>query len=119
MTGTTTIPCKRPTIELLPAVTNPGCFVAVCHVPGCGWTYPENPRLHVAVKTDAQQQATRHRGQHRATVPQTSIEPRPNGSGFYGWCSCMWDTPASVTTRTDVEASIASHLASQHGLVTC
>lgn len=111
-----TAPCKRPQVELVPAVTNPGTVVAVCHVPRCGWTYPEDPQQYVAVKSDATEQAVRHRRAHRDAVPATRVV---HDIEWDVYCDPCGGHRRTFGTRTDAEAWLAYHLSTVHGLVTC
>lgn len=110
---TTTIPCKRPKVDLVPFVPNPDLSLTRCLVPTCDWEYGP------ALKTDAQEQVTRHRRTHRDAVPTTEVIGPTVNLNFAGRCACGWRTAIGVSTRTDVEAMIASHLSTEHGLVTC
>lgn len=116
------IPCKQPKVTITPVDVvgaNGQPFTkhqVTCHVPGC------TPKVYLAsVKTDADDQSTWHRQKHRAAVPKTHIsKPTIDRPGYHGTCyDCPWDTPAGVTTRTDVQASLDAHCSSVHGLVTC
>lgn len=121
------IPCKRPkvtieahekTFKRYDGDDATGTYhLVTCHVPGCTFTYD------AAVVSDAQQQASWHRAHHRAAVPKTHIAGSA-GHGFHASCFDPagwhhWGTSPGCTTRTDVEASLDSHLRAEHGLVTC
>lgn len=115
----TVIPCKRPKVTVDPHATAAGAYSATCHVPGCDWAYGTRP--YQAVKSDAEQQATRHRAEHRAAVPSVAVV-RSHGAEPYhvecmgcGFLRC----DGTTTTRTDAEMVRDHHLSSEHGLVTC
>lgn len=112
---TTVIPCKQPkvTIEAHERRTYSGRMalyhLATCHVPGCGWTYD------AAVVTDAQQQATWHRGHHRAAVPDTAVLLAHDGHQAECDCGEKWTAPTKAHART----WLRHHLELDHGLVVC
>lgn len=114
----TTIPCKRPKVilESHEKRTYSGRMalyhLATCHVPGCDWSYD------AAVVTDAQEQATRHRGQHRAAAPDSAVLLR-RGGGYQAECDCGWQAADGCLTRTDNQRSLDYHLSTEHGLVVC
>jgi hypothetical protein len=99
------IPCKRPPV---PVVEHQGTAVAYCRVTGCGWEYGPG------VKTDVNENATRHRQGHRAAVPAASVTTLDTGYGAE--CECGWSVGAD-RTRTDAQASLDYHLSAAHGLV--
>lgn len=111
-----TVPCKRPKVTVT-GLEN-GSFLAECHVPGCGFRYPSQSRFH-ACKSDAAETAARHRRAHRDAVPWVEVLPAGAGRPASGRCACGWVTGDGVVTRTDIDASLASHLSRDHGLVTC
>lgn len=113
---TAVAPCKRPKVELVPAIANPSTFVAVCHVPGCGWTYPRDPQRSVAQKSDAQQQATWHRQAHRAGVPRTWIECDLE---YNVYCEPCGGHRRTFATRAHAKHGLNYHLVAEHGLVVC
>lgn len=108
---TTVIPCKRPkvTIETEAVASGPLAHRARCLVPGCRWAYGP------AVKTDAQQQATWHRGHHRAAVPDTAILLAHNGHWAECDCGEKWNAPTKAHART----WLRHHLELDQGLVEC
>lgn len=102
------IPCKRPRV---PVVENNGVAVAYCNVTGCDWKYGPG------VKTDVNENATRHRGEHRAAVPDARlVKPTIDSPGYGATCACGWSVGPD-RTRADAQASIDCHLSSAHGLV--
>lgn len=110
-------PCKRPKVTIqahektFAATTRTGIYhLVTCHVLGCDFTYD------AAVVTDAQEQAKRHRAEHRDAVPTTDVSEAPDG-GYVAICACGWTAPTGTVTRADNEASLAAHLANAHGLV--
>lgn len=116
---TTVPPCKRPKVTIAPVVqyspSTEGIVewtaqVVTCAVPRCGFTYK------AAVITDANQQATWHRQEHRAAVPKTWIERDPE---YDVHCEPCGGHRRTFGTRVDAEAWLAHHLHADHGLVTC
>ena len=116
MTTSTVIPCKRPKVTVEPNQLDHGSSVAACHVPHCGWTYPTNPAVSHAVKSDATEHATRHRALHRDAVPATRIAHEVEWEVY---CDPCGGHRRTFGTRTDAEAWLAYHLSTEHGLVTC
>jgi hypothetical protein len=115
---TNVIPCTRPKVTVEPhANGRPGCHSVICRVPRCGWSYGTGELI--AQKSDAEDQATRHRRAHRDAVPATEILRFDSGV-YQASCSCGWyrESPG-VHTRTDNEAALAYHLSGEHGLVVC
>jgi len=102
------IPCKRPKVvvgkeSLLSWYTR-------CHVTGCDWLYGMT-----SSKTDAEENARRHRAAHRNAVPRTydaPVDGRPATR-----CACGWTTGPGVTTRADRERATEYHLSADHKLV--
>lgn len=104
------VPCKRPKVTVEPHPSGvAGAWQGLCRVPGCP-TPPYN-----SVKSACEEFAKRHRGEHRDAVP--SIERTE--TGFTHEAHCPEHGLICHGTRTDVEASIAHHLSTQHGLVVC
>lgn len=115
----TPIPCRRPKVTVIPRTDEPGedRHDADCHVPGCGWAYPVDKQF-MALKSDANDQATRHRGEHRAAVPDVTIERAGDGHRWAAACTpCM--RVETMATRTDIQDWLDYHLASVHGVVVC
>jgi hypothetical protein len=83
---------------------------ALCHVPGCSWLYD------AAVVTDAQEQAIRHRREHRDAVPATSIR---HDTEYDVYCEPCGGHRRTFGTRTDAQAWLNYHLSAEHGLVSC
>lgn len=109
----TTIPCKRPKVTV-DERTEGGTFDVNCHVPGCSWTYPADKQF-MALKSDGDWQATRHRGEHRAAVPDTAILLAHDGHQAECDCGAKWLAPTKAHART----WLRHHLALDHGLVEC
>ena len=118
------IPCKRPKVTVDPREPAHGTFDVNCRVPGCAWTYPSDKQF-MALKSDAEEQATRHRAEHRAAVPKSRVYRLPAGPnythrGYMAECDCGWYREApGVTTQADNAAALEYHLSVDHGLVTC
>ncbi len=108
------VPCKRPRVELVEQVTNPGTVVAVCHVTGCAWTYPANPRDYVAVKSDAEGRAIAHRFERRHAVPVTRIVRDPEWDVHCVPCRGHLRT---FGTKREAETWLHEHLVAERGLV--
>lgn len=111
------IPCKRPKVTVTPRSPGDDRHDADCHVPGCSWTYPADKRF-MALKSDANEQATRHRAEHRAAVPAHLLEPI-DGGGYRASCQCGAIASETALTRTDAQAWLDHHLSAAHGLVVC
>lgn len=116
------IPCKRPKVTVEPR-TDSDTFLVRCHVPRCGFQYPQDLKFH-ALKSDADGMAAMHRRAHRAAVPETSVGLRPAGPnyehrGYVATCGCGWESADGKLTRSDVDATLANHLSTAHGLAVC
>jgi hypothetical protein len=110
------IPCKRPKVTVEPR-TDSDTFLVRCHVPRCGFQYPQDLKFH-ALKSDADGMAAMHRQAHRAAVPETRIvKPMIDRPGYGAECACGWSVGPD-RTRTDAQSSLDHHLSSAHGLVT-
>lgn len=106
----TVIPCKRPKVRVN-ELLGLDRIAAVCDVPACGWRYDN------VVKSDVQEQATRHRGEHRSAVPTSSIVgPDPE---YDVHCEPCGGHRRTFGTRVDAQAWLDYHLSTEHGLVTC
>jgi hypothetical protein len=109
-------PCKRPKVtvdvvyDALGAVAAPLSHRVICHVPRCTWTYGP------AVKSDAGEQATWHRQQHRAGVPKTRIE-RDLLHDVY--CEPCGGHRRTFGSRREASEWLDEHLATEHGAVVC
>lgn len=110
------IPCKRPKVTIETSTAGPGLYSVECWVPGCV--------QHVygpAIKSDAQEHAKWHRGDHRAAVPKVEsktvhdADGAPREADQCQWCG--WVTTPGTVTKTDRDASVAYHLSKHHGLV--
>ncbi len=112
---TSAIPCKRPKVVVSPRTPGDDRHDADCHVPRCGWTYPADKQF-MALKTDAEQQATRHRKAHRDAVP--AVETIDLGVYHLLRCECGHEQRIHGT-KSDVAAHLEHHLAMTHGLVSC
>ena len=113
------IPCKRPKVTLTPREQHNGAHDAACHVPGCGWSYPSD-RQFMALKSDATERATRHRGAHRAAVPPAYLTtPTQQGPEYDVYCPPCGGHRRTFATRRDAQAWIDEHLAVEHGVVVC
>jgi len=110
-------PCKRPKVTVDERADR-GTFDVNCHVPGCSWTYPTDKQF-MALKSDAEDQATRHRGEHRAVVPKSEIIGPTVSLNYAAKCACGWRSADGCITRVDNEAALAYHLSTDHGLVVC
>ena len=110
------VPCKRPRVTVDPRDVATDGVLAACHVPGCGWAYPQDLKRY-AVKSDADWQAIQHRKDHRAAVPSHRVTS-DGGPGFVADCKCGWRW-AYRGTRADAQQILDHHLSSVHGLVTC
>lgn len=105
------IPCKRPRVDIEPCAGGSVDLVGTrCLVPGCSWYYGP------AVKTDATEQAVRHRRTHRDAVPDAHID---HDVEWDVYCDPCGGHRRTFGTRTDAEAWLAYHLSTVHGLVTC
>lgn len=105
-----TIPCKRPRVEVSPFGDD--LHTAQCQVPGCFWIYG------AGLKTDVAEKASWHRREHRDAVP--SVEVRLAGDGHRWAASCSSCIRVETkSTRTDIDAWVAYHLSAVHGLVPC
>lgn len=110
---TTVIPCKRPRV-LVDAVGSHGRWQADCYVPGCRWAYGN------VVKSDVEDQATRHRGAHRAAVPTAYLTtPSQQGPEYDVYCPPCGGHRRTFATRRDAQAWIDEHLTREHGVVVC
>lgn len=118
MTTATAIPCKRPKVTVAETAKHSGSFVVSCLVPGCGFRYPASTSTGTAIKTDAEEQARRHRDGHRRAVPQVTVVQGARRSVDH-CCACGWVTPPDQFTLADRKASLDYHLSREHGLVTC
>lgn len=107
-------PCKRPKVRLVTiddGLTGTDLvFRAMCWVPTCDWSYGP------ALKTDAEQQATRHRGEHRDAVPTAWIE---HDVEYDVHCEPCGGHRRTFGTRVDAQAWLDHHLSVEHGLVVC
>lgn len=118
--ATNTIPCKRPKVTVSPIYRGDDSFDPVshdadCHVPGCTWTYPADKQF-MALKSDAEGQATMHRAEHRAAVPYVEILDL----GVYTVVTCVCGHQHRVQgNKTAVAEHVTYHLSHDHGLVTC
>lgn len=110
------IPCKRPKVAVEPNQLDHGTSVATCHVPGCRWTYPANPETSRAVKSDATEQAARHRTAHREAVPVAFVQRDVEWDVH---CMPCGGHRRTFGTRVDADAWLAYHLSTEHGLVNC
>lgn len=108
------IPCKRPRVTVDQRVDH-DAFDVNCRVPGCDFTYPRD-KSFVAIKSDAEATAARHRQQHRVAVPRTWIERDPEYDVF---CEPCGGHRRTFGTRTDAQAWLSYHLSTDHGLVSC
>ena len=110
----TLIPCKLPKVAVQAdtdlGLTMTGLHRVVCLVPRCAFSYGP------ALKSDAQEQATRHRAAHRAAVPRTWIERDPE---YDVYCQACGGHRRTFGTRTDAQAWLDDHLTRDHGLVSC
>lgn len=107
----TTIPCKRPKVDVVPHPSDvAGAWQTRCRVPGCDHVFN-------SVKTACQEDATRHRAEHRDAVPATTIAPQITGPGQTATCDCgaRWVAPTKAHART----WLRHHLTLDHGLVEC
>lgn len=121
MSTVTAIPCKRPKVTVVETARHSGHFVVSCLVPGCGFRYPAGTSTGIAIKTDAEEQARRHRDGHRRAVPAVTVI-RPHGSApFHVEClGCGFRrSDGTTTTKVDAEGVQERHLVNDHGLVTC
>lgn len=107
------IPCKRPKVTI--DESRPGTYRVECHIPGCRWFYPSSPSF-IALQSNAREQATRHRQEHRAAVPKTWIEKDPE---YDVHCQPCGGHRRTFGTRSDAETWLAYHLTAEHGLVVC
>jgi len=109
---TPVIPCKQPKVSV---VTNKDLSTTYCLVPGCDWKYGPG------VKTHVEQQATRHRAEHRGAVPKIEViqlVSLVSADREADQCQhCGWVTTGS--TKTDRAAQVTCHLTAHHGLVSC
>jgi hypothetical protein len=108
------IPCKRPKVTVEPRPDGRE-FLVTCHVPGCGWQCPDDLQF-VAGKSYAQEEATRHRRQHRTAVPDVRIE---HDVEWDVYCKPCGGHRRTFGTRTDAQAWLDHHLNAEHGLVVC
>jgi hypothetical protein len=112
----TAIPCKRPKVTIDPHPNGQSdAKVATCHVPACGWTYPRDLQF-VALASDAQGEATRHRGEHKRAVPETRIVRDVEWDAY---CQPCGGHRRTLGTRAEAETWLAEHLRVEHGVVTC
>lgn len=109
------IPCKRPKVTVEPRAGAKDAVDVDCQVPGCGFTYPADKQF-IALKSDAADQATRHRQEHRLAVPRTRIEKDVEYDVF---CDPCGGHRRTFGTRTDAQSWLDYHLSSEHGVVTC
>lgn len=108
------IPCKRPRVTVDTRLER-DAFDVNCRVPGCTFTYPSD-KQYVALKSDADATAARHRQEHRAAVPRIETEVI-DGREAERCQRCGWVTTSH--TKTDRRGQVEYHLAAHHGLVTC
>lgn len=113
----TAIPCKRPKVTVTPRTPVDDRHDADCHVPACAWTYPADKQF-MALKSDAEWQATAHRREHREAVPTTLVEPL-EGGGYRASCQCRAIASEMPLTWTDAQAWLDYHLSAEHGLAVC
>lgn len=108
------IPCKRPKVTVDPR-TDSDTFLVRCHVPRCGFQYPQDLQFH-ALKSDADGMATMHRRAHRSAVPL--VESVDLGAYHLVTCACGHQHRVHGT-KHDAAAHVEYHLSSAHGLVSC
>lgn len=109
------IPCKRPKVTVDPRSSADCAHDANCRVPGCSWTYPADKQF-MALKSDADWQASRHRAEHRAAVPNAYLE---HAVEWDVYCTPCGGHRRTFGTRTDAQAWLDYHLSTEHGLVSC
>lgn len=109
------IPCKRPRVTVDQRVDR-DAFDVNCRVPGCDFTYPRD-KTFVALKSDAESTAARHRQEHRVAVPRIETKVLDSGREAEQCQHCGWVTTSH--TKTDRRAQVDYHLSSHHGLVSC
>lgn len=112
----TAIPCRKPKVAVIqgPGHRTPdGSWGAVCAVPRCDWAY-----INV-IKSDVQQHASWHKGDHRGAVPKTEIL-RFNSGVYQATCNCGWKrSPDGPHTKSGNQKALEHHLTYEHGLAVC
>lgn len=111
--------CKNPKVDFVTYPEGEGkykkgeSYAGVCVTGGaCKWRY-EN-----VVKGDVREHITRHRADHKAGVPRTTVGRNLiTGQGFLATCGTHWTSGEGCTTRADVVGALDHHLSTEHNMV--
>jgi hypothetical protein len=83
-------------------------YSATCGVYGCNWT------KSAPLRTIVEEAKTSHLNQHRARVPEASIEKRETGASAR--CACEWQSLWYEKDK-DARAVLKQHQAERHGVM--